>query len=102
MYTVIGSCSLCGGNVLGFTGPWFGTNPPSAYCSKCGAVEARSKNVIPMEKPNKVEIEKDDLTWYSYEHMSRKANEFTSLFEPFEKLVDKTFDKFDEFFKKRK
>jgi hypothetical protein len=54
MYSVIGRCSLCDGDVLGFTGPWFGTTPPRSYCSKCGAVEARNSSVIPMERPGKI------------------------------------------------
>lgn len=40
--TRIGSCSICGGDVLGHTGPWWGVcPPPPARCARCGAVEDR-------------------------------------------------------------
>lgn len=48
MRTVIGTCSLCGGDVVGHSGVWMATiPPPPARCSSCGATEAR-KPVIPM------------------------------------------------------
>lgn len=48
MQTVIGTCSLCGGDVVGFFGVWMSITPPfPARCSSCGAVEARGP-VIPM------------------------------------------------------
>ena len=48
MNQVIGSCSLCGGDVVGFCGVWMAvTPPPPARCSACGAVEQRLP-VIPM------------------------------------------------------
>ena len=35
----VGSCSICGGDVTGFRGPWMGvTPPPPDECSQCGAV----------------------------------------------------------------
>jgi len=43
----IGSCSLCGGDVVGWVGAWFSTNPPPpAKCSNCGA--GRAADVIHM------------------------------------------------------
>jgi hypothetical protein len=47
----IGTCSLCGGNVVIHEGAWMGINPPKPYCVKCGAVEDNSP-VIKMKKPN--------------------------------------------------
>lgn len=45
---VIGSCSICGGDVVGYVGPWFSiVPPPPAKCSRCGAEEQRGP-VIPM------------------------------------------------------
>lgn len=36
----IGSCSLCGGSVMGHAGPWFSVNPPPpATCAQCGATD---------------------------------------------------------------
>jgi len=45
----IGSCSLCGGDVLGFVGVWMATvPPPPPRCSGCGARPAA--DVIQMVK----------------------------------------------------
>lgn len=47
MNTILGSCSLCGGNVIGHSGGWHAiVPPPSPRCIQCGAVAAA--NVIPM------------------------------------------------------
>jgi hypothetical protein len=47
--TRVGTCSLCGGDVMGYRGAWFGINPPPAdSCSRCGAVAAGQSDVIPM------------------------------------------------------
>jgi hypothetical protein len=41
MNNVIGKCSICGGDVVGFTGIWMAViPPPPAQCTSCGAVEA--------------------------------------------------------------
>lgn len=46
----VGSCSLCGGDVVGFRGVWCATVPPPPdKCSSCGAVAAW--DVIKMAKP---------------------------------------------------
>lgn len=38
METRIGSCSKCGGDVVGWTGAWFSVNPPPPpHCTGCGA-----------------------------------------------------------------
>lgn len=38
----VGTCSICGGDVMGFRGAWMSiTPPPPAACTKCGAVERR-------------------------------------------------------------
>ncbi len=43
----IGSCSICGGDVMAYTGAWFSVNPPPPpECSKCGATT--SDDVIDM------------------------------------------------------
>ena len=45
--TRVGSCSLCGGDVMAHVGPWWSINPPPpAKCSGCGAVSA--SDVVPM------------------------------------------------------
>lgn len=33
----IGTCSNCGGTVMVYVGPWYGSNPPTPTCSHCGA-----------------------------------------------------------------
>lgn len=47
MYTVLGSCSICGGTV---TAPmvWHGIIPPTPTCTQCGAIAAAAGKVIPM------------------------------------------------------
>ena len=43
----IGTCSICGGNVMGVRGAWMSVNPPPPdTCSLCGAV--RRIDVIEM------------------------------------------------------
>jgi D-arabinose 1-dehydrogenase-like Zn-dependent alcohol dehydrogenase len=47
----IGVCSICGGDVVAWRGPWHAVIPPSApHCTNCGAVEAASEPVIPMKR----------------------------------------------------
>lgn len=49
----IGKCSLCGGEVVGDDGAWFGKPPPPSYCLGCGATSKRTPdNVIPMYRNN--------------------------------------------------
>lgn len=50
MYNVIGTCSICGGDVVAYTGIWMSVAPPSPpSCRNCGAVPAASQApVIPM------------------------------------------------------
>lgn len=39
MEQAIGTCSRCGGQVIGWAGAWFGvTPPPPARCRSCGGV----------------------------------------------------------------
>lgn len=46
----VGRCSICGGAVMGFRGPWMSVTPPPAdKCSTCGAV--RAADVIQMVRP---------------------------------------------------
>lgn len=46
----VGTCSLCGGPVLGIRGPWYGVNPPPPdTCKRCGAVAA--SDMIQMVRP---------------------------------------------------
>ena len=44
----IGTCSICGGSVMGVGGPWYRETPqPPDKCSGCGAV-AQQTDVIQM------------------------------------------------------
>lgn len=46
----VGTCSLCGGDVMGYRGAWWSVMPPpSDRCAGCGAV--RADDVIEMRKP---------------------------------------------------
>lgn len=48
----IGSCSICGGDVVAYEGPWMATvPPPPPHCTSCGAVTADSERVIKMVRP---------------------------------------------------
>ena len=45
----IGTCSLCGGDVVGFRGIWMSiTPPPPDRCTRCGAVVKGQGDVIEM------------------------------------------------------
>jgi tRNA(Ile2) C34 agmatinyltransferase TiaS len=47
---VVGKCSICGGDVRGQTGMFYG-KPPPFYCPSCGATnEDRPDKVIRMRK----------------------------------------------------
>lgn len=51
----VGTCSLCGGDVIGFRGAWWATiPPPTDRCSSCGAVRADQDDTIAM-KPQRVQ-----------------------------------------------
>lgn len=46
----VGTCSLCGGAVMGYRGVWMSISPPPPdTCSGCGAV--RGDDVIEMARP---------------------------------------------------
>ena len=46
----VGTCSLCGGDVMGFRGAWMSVLPPPPdTCSSCGAVS--HDDVIEMKRP---------------------------------------------------
>lgn len=46
----VGTCSLCGGDVMGHRGPWLGVAPPPPdRCVRCRAVSA--SDIIPMVRP---------------------------------------------------
>jgi hypothetical protein len=50
----VGSCSLCGGDVIGHRGAWMAVGPPPPdSCRACGA--KRSDDVIPMRRPSRLE-----------------------------------------------
>ena len=35
----VGTCSICGGSVVGYRGPWWGVNPPPPdTCTQCDGV----------------------------------------------------------------
>ena len=45
----IGTCSLCGGDVMGYRGAWHSVLPPPPdKCASCGAVAAGQSDVIEM------------------------------------------------------
>lgn len=47
IFTVIGSCSNCGGSVTVPTA-WYGMLPPIPRCQRCGAVAKTCLPVVPM------------------------------------------------------
>lgn len=50
MLVRIGTCSLCGGDVMGWSGLWMSvTPPPPPKCNSCGAVTRG--DVIEMVRP---------------------------------------------------
>jgi hypothetical protein len=52
-YRTIGTCSLCGGPVRVFTGPYLSTVPPTPSCANCGATPSPNYGpVIPMQGRN--------------------------------------------------
>ncbi len=61
MNQVIGSCSLCGGDVVSHVGPWMGVIPPRAHCSSCGALEAQGP-VIRMVPSPRVPVKQETAT----------------------------------------
>jgi hypothetical protein len=52
MYKVVGTCSICSGDVVLYDN-WMSTNPQKRTCRTCGAQEKSQSNVIPMEHPTK-------------------------------------------------
>lgn len=51
MKTRIGTCSICGGDVMDHVGAWGSiTPPPPATCNKCGAI---NKNDVIQMYPSK-------------------------------------------------
>lgn len=44
---LLGTCSLCGGDVT-VPATWHGVFPPTAECTKCGAIPANSKPTVEM------------------------------------------------------
>ncbi|MHA2063014.1 MAG: hypothetical protein ACXABY_01400 [Candidatus Thorarchaeota archaeon] len=45
----VGTCSICGGDVMGHIGGWWATVPPPPdTCASCGAVAAYDCDVIKM------------------------------------------------------
>ena len=53
---VIGTCSVCGGDVVAYDGVWMSVSPPPAdHCSRCGAVRAKGL-VIQMIPVNPVYV----------------------------------------------
>ena len=45
----VGTCSLCGGRVMRFGGPWCSIlPPPPGRCESCNAVEAQHGPVVQM------------------------------------------------------
>jgi len=46
----IGTCSICGGDVIGYEGAWYGVNsPPPPKCADCGAIV--KGDIIKMTRP---------------------------------------------------
>lgn len=50
-YTVMGKCSLCGGEVI-LHDVWASTVPQKPRCATCGATAKPPQNVIEMERPS--------------------------------------------------
>ena len=49
--TVVGRCSLCGGDVLAWTAPYYhSVVPPPLRCSGCGATRKNPRPLIVMEE----------------------------------------------------
>lgn len=45
----VGTCSICGGSVMGYRGAWGSVQPPPPdTCERCGAIAAGQSDVIPM------------------------------------------------------
>lgn len=72
----IGTCSICGGDVMGWRGPWGGYSPPPPdQCCNCGAVLAKYSphDILPMVPmvsypyPYKRKIGDGDDTVWSHE-----------------------------------
>lgn len=51
MDKVIGTCSLCGGAVVVFEGPWGGTVPPTPSCRSCHAESMEGYGPVIAMKP---------------------------------------------------
>ena len=68
--TRVGTCSVCGGDVYGHRGPWFGVNlPPNDECKQCGAVGARRPGIVPMQPhPYRPHTQPIQPRWYRYSY----------------------------------
>ena len=51
-HRIIGSCSLCGGQV-GVPTIWHGVHPPEPQCLKCHAIAKQPGPVIEMQPPKR-------------------------------------------------
>ncbi len=59
-YTVLGTCSICGGKII-VPKVWLGLYPPTPSCMSCGAVPKDAHGpVIPME-PRKIESRRNRI-----------------------------------------
>lgn len=60
MSYVLGSCSICGGDVT-MPNAWYSTKPPVPTCASCGAKAKPSLPVIEMQpgKPAKMPLPED-------------------------------------------
>lgn len=58
METRVGTCSLCGGDVVGIRGAWWSINPPPPdTCSRCGGVSAADViRMVRIEMPSNTTI----------------------------------------------
>lgn len=66
----VGSCSLCGGDVMGHRGTWMAVGPPPPdRCSSCGAV--RGDDVIPMRRPRNPHPPDDAMMREFFARLSR-------------------------------
>ncbi len=49
-YDIIGICSICGGDVITYSGAWHSIYPPIPTCNSCGAIQRQNRGpIIPME-----------------------------------------------------
>lgn len=73
----VGTCSICGGNVMGFRGVWMSIlPPPSDRCAGCGAVA--KGDVIEMVRPRWGQVDRPYPTTAGPNHFIFESTEGTN------------------------